>query len=93
MTIARRGLRSIRVDGHDYLWKLNGDNCPCCRTHGILIVDAFRRGSMVHLPQPAYGSHVPITPALVAARIREARALGWAPGVGSGIFASLKGAE
>ena len=50
----------------------------------------------MHLPGPvAYkpGTHGTVTPSLIAARIREARRLGWVPGEGRGVFITLSGAD
>lgn len=94
MTIAARGLRKIVVDGHRYVWRARKTKCPCCHSRAVVIADASRRGSVVHLPgpDPLGARKVAITPALIAARIREARASGWVPGTGSGVFIVLRGA-
>jgi len=50
----------------------------------------------VHLPGPeAYApeTQTPVTPALIAERIREALRLGWKPGEGAGVFVKLAGAK
>jgi hypothetical protein len=94
VTITVRGLRKIVVDGHSYVWRVRKTKCPCCHSRAVVIADASRRGSVVHLPGPdALGAvQVAITPALIAIRIREARALGWRPAEGAGVFAVLRGA-
>lgn len=91
MTITARGLRKIAVDGQFYVWRARKTKCPCCRSRAVVIADASRRGSVIHLPGPdALGAaQVAISPALIAARIREARSLGWKPGEGSGVFVVL----
>jgi hypothetical protein len=59
----------------------------------VVIADASREGSVVVLPGPdILDPYVPITPRLIAERIREALRLGWEPGRGSGVFAYLAGA-
>lgn len=90
MTITTRGLRKIAVDGHSYVWRARKTKCPCCRSRAV-VMDASRRGSVIHLPGPdALGAaQVVISPALIVARIREARTLGWKPGEGSGVFVVL----
>lgn len=94
MTVARRGLRSITVDGHRYVWRVRLTKCPCCHARAVVIADASRRGSVIHLPGPVDGDPpVPIMPGMIAERIREARRIGWEPGVGRGVFARLSGAE
>ena len=93
MTVNRQGLRTIVVDGRRYAWSVRQAGCPCCHGRSVVIVDASRRGSVVLLPGPVEGyPAVPITPQLIADRIREARGRGWQPGEGSGIFAHLPGA-
>jgi hypothetical protein len=91
MTITARGLREIVVDGHVYVWRVRKTKCPCCRSRAVVISDASRRGSVVHLPgpDPLSPETVAITPRLIAERAREARALGWEPGSGSGVFVVL----
>lgn len=91
MTIAARGLRKISVDGHSYVWRARKTKCPCCHSRAVVIADASRRGSVIHLPGPdALGAvQVAISAALIAARIREARTLGWKPGEGAGVFVVL----
>jgi hypothetical protein len=91
MTIARRGLRTITVDGRAYVWRVPPIECPCC-ARAVVIADASRRGSVIHLPNP-FGSDAAITPALVAARVREALERGWRPGEGAGVFTQLAGAK
>lgn len=91
MTITARGLRRIVVDGHAYVWRARKTKCPCCRSRAVVIADASRRGSVVHLPgpDPLSPEKLGITPRLIAERVREARALGWQPGSGSGVFVVL----
>lgn len=92
MTIERKGLRKITVAGHHYVWRVRLTSCPCCHSRAVVIADASRDGSVIHMPGPVDGrSHPAITPRMIAERIREARRLGWEPGVGSGVFARLSG--
>jgi hypothetical protein len=95
MTITRRGLRKLHVDGHDYVWRVRLTICPCCHARAIVIADASRRGSVVHLPGPKDfdpTTRAAVTPSLIAERIREALRLGWKPGEGRGVFLVLRGA-
>lgn len=87
MTVDRRGMRTITVDGHVYVWRVRRAECPCCESGSLLIADASRRGSVVMLPGPDYGDpDEPITPRMIAEYIREARRSGWEPGQGRGVF-------
>ena len=74
-------LRIMQRAGHPYVWVVRKTKCPCCHARSVAIADASGRGSVVHFPGPApFGDPVSVTPALIAARIREARRLGWEPG-------------
>jgi hypothetical protein len=95
MTLPARGFRGIRVDGSDYVWRVRFTKCLCCHARAVVIADASRRGSVVHLPGPVAElpeTQAAILPALIAERIREARLRGWVPGEGRGVFVQLAGA-
>ena len=90
MTIERKGLRRITVDGHHYVWRVRLTECPCCHSRSVVVADASRRGSVIHMPGPVNGyPHPAVTPRMITQRIREARRLGWEPGTGRGVFARL----
>lgn len=94
MAIHRRGLRRIEVDGRRLVWRFRGSACATCRVkHGAVIADGSRRGSVLRLWVEIFSPDVPVTPAIVAARVREAIAQGWVPGEGAGVFAAFPAAE
>jgi hypothetical protein len=86
VTIAGRSLRTIVVDGHRYVWRVGATTHTCCHNRAVVIADASRRGSVVHLPGPEHGDGVSVTPQVIAATIREARRFGWLPAEGRGVW-------
>lgn len=70
----------MTVDGHAYDWRMP-----------VVIADASRKGSVVHIPGPVAGfPSRAIMPGLIVEKIREARRRGWVPGGGRGVFLWLK---
>jgi len=89
MALPRGGFREIVVDGHAYLWRVRAAPYDeCCQNSGVTVVDGSRQGSFVVLGTGPirHRKHAPITPRMIAARIREALAQGWQPGHGHGCY-------
>lgn len=74
MALARKGTRSLVVDGQRYRWTVSPDDEP-----GVAIVaEDHAAGGQRMVAWVEHGT--PITPALVARAIRAARDRGWVPG-------------
>jgi len=87
VTVPRRGLRKIVVNGHTLAWTYKlahcgSANCPQDWPH-LVLVHGSRKGSVVHGGIPSF--HGALTPKLIAELAREALAQGWVPGEGIGI--------
>ncbi len=82
MTVSKRGLRPLNVDGVELLWRFRlaycgVADCPQDWSH-VTIVGASRKGEVVTgYIRPDSG---PVTPGRVARAARSALAAGWCSG-------------
>jgi len=86
MTVTKKGLRSITVDGVELRWRFRLSPCgsPDCAqdpSHVIIVGDS-REGEVAICYVPT-GSG-PVTPGRVAVTARAGMAAGWRPGEGAG---------
>ncbi len=86
MTVNKKGLRSITVDGVELRWRFRLSpcgvpDCPQDPSH-VMIVGASRQGEVAICYVPRHSG--PVTPGRVAVTARAEMADGWRPGEGTG---------
>ena len=92
MTVPRRKLRAICVDGWELRWMFRVPRCGGCTQHEawVLVTSASRTGMVVRSQLAMSYVHnrvsEPVTPAHVATLARHALRQGWLPGRGKGEF-------
>ncbi|SRR5579884_2213416 len=83
MTLSKKGLRRICVDGAEYLWKIGKLRYDDYVHTSIVVQPADRQGCvLIYRVAKAYGgADAELKPSLVADCIRDALAEGWQPRV------------